>query len=93
MQMELQIKILVIDTDPNWIEFVRQTLGDVVVNDPTAPVDMALVSDQKLCAPDCRFVVTTTAPTPQGEIEAYRLGASDYVVKSFEVDKLKEIIG
>jgi DNA-binding NtrC family response regulator len=86
------MKILLIDTDPEWIKFVKRIFRNVVVNDPTARADVALVSDMQLCAPSCRFLVVTNAPTPRGEIEAYRMGASDYIIKTFDEKELRAAI-
>lgn len=83
------MKLLLIDTDPAYIALIQAAFPDVVVNDPTAAADVAIVDEKYLCRPRCRFVTVSNSQTEKGMKRAFLMGATDYVAKTFEVDKIK----
>jgi ActR/RegA family two-component response regulator len=87
--LEKAMKVLVIDDDISWLSWLQEHF-DIIQNDPSGEADVALVAERFLCKPKkCRFIVTTCSQNVLGAIKARRMGASDYITKEYDAEKLR----
>lgn len=98
------MKILVVDNEPNWCNLCLN-LGYYLIKQPEpgklseTNFDLYIVSDnysielfKELRMSNKRFVIATAHPDTHRAIEAYRLGAVDYMVKDFRPEVVKREI-
>jgi DNA-binding response OmpR family regulator len=113
----MTIRILVIDDEPRWNEFVK---GELSISNfevafatdtkialsklETDQPDLVIVSSRRLDAikvikekyPEKLVIVVTVQPRPEEARNAYQLGASRYLAKSFGhqslLNQIKELI-
>ena len=85
-------KVLILDTEPNWIEFCQQHL-DITTN-PLDDYDVAIVSARLMhkFRFEKPFLVATSSPSTREAASAYRLGCRDYFTKDFTPEVLQQKI-
>lgn len=92
------MKILLVDDEPRWIEFIKNAFGAMVEvnnNIKTKGYDLIILSSRmldKVHEIKNNFIVATSQPTTQEAIKSYRLDAKDYFTKDFREFVIHEIV-
>ncbi|MCF6179304.1 MAG: response regulator, partial [Geopsychrobacter sp.] len=82
------------------IEHIRQNSFDIIITDKNMPngegqTDEAGIQVLKFAAensPETQVIVTTGYANLENAIQAMKIGAFDYLIKPFSLDRLEEII-
>jgi DNA-binding NtrC family response regulator len=84
-----------VDTGERALEKLSENNTDVMLLDLRLPgiSGMDILSEANLLCPDTPVIVVTGVEDIQTAVEAMKLGATDYIIKPFDITKVENSIG